>query len=376
MKIQAGVLRVPERGIETLELELEPPGASQVLVRMAAIGVCGSDLHVVKREWPRPMPMVLGHEGAGTVEAIGTDVSAVKVGDRVVISWAAACGECTACRSGRRVACIKLREAISAGTMLDGTTGLSLGGETVFRMAATGCLADRIVIEESAALVIPPDIDLQDAAMLGCAALTGVGAVRYASTLKAGERALIVGAGGVGQFVVQGALLAGASDVICVDPNLDRGALARARGARTGTPDELPSLMQGRDGADVAFDAVGLPETTALALRHTRPGGLCVIVGMAPTGARLALDPLEFSNREKTLTGSVYGSEDPAIALPGLLEDVRRGRIELRALVGPTFPLAQAARAFDASLQGSAGRVLVTCNGAYDGTSESGRAEN
>jgi S-(hydroxymethyl)glutathione dehydrogenase/alcohol dehydrogenase len=326
---------------------------------MAAVGVCGSDLHVLRGEWRRPTPMVLGHEGAGVVEAVGDSVRSVEVGERVVISWAPACGECVACRSGRRQACERLRAAISAGTLVDGTTKLTLDGEPVFRMTATGCLSERTVLPAEAALPLGEGIPLEHAALLGCAALTGVGAVRNAAALTAGETALVVGAGGVGQFCVQGARLAGAAAIVCVDPNAGRAEQALALGATAvGGPEEVDALLP--EGADVAFDAVGSPETTALALAGTRPGGRCVVVGMPAAGARYDLDPLEFTNREKTLTGSVYGSADPAEALPALLEDVRAGRLELASLVGPTFPLDRADEAFRAALEGTPGRVLVT----------------
>lgn len=358
MKARGVIFRAPDEPLETVGLELEEPRAGEVLVRMAAVGVCGSDLHVVKGEWPRPVPMLLGHEGAGTVEAVGDAVTDLAVGDRVVISWAPACGQCGPCRLGRPTACEPLRAAIAAGTTLDGTTRISAGGETVYRMTATGCLAEYVVVQANAALPLGDGIATDEAALLGCAALTGVGAVRNASTLGPGQSALVVGAGGVGQFVVQGARMAGAADIVCVDTNPRRLERARALGAtKVGHPDELPSLID--DGVDVAFDAVGLPETSALALAHTRATGQCVLVGMPPAGARLDLDPAEFTNREKTLTGSVYGSEDPAVALPMLLEDVREGRLELRSMLGERFPLEAADEAFRVSAAGSPGRVIV-----------------
>jgi S-(hydroxymethyl)glutathione dehydrogenase / alcohol dehydrogenase len=358
MKAHGAIFRAPDRPLETVELDLEEPRADEVLVRMSAVGVCGSDLHVVKGEWPRPVPMVLGHEGAGTIEATGDEVADLAAGDRVVISWAPSCGRCGPCRRGRPTACEPLRAAIAAGTMLDGRTGISLNGETVYRMTATGCLAEYVVVPAKAALPLGDAIAPDEAALLGCAALTGVGAVRNASTLGPGQSALVVGAGGVGQFVVQGARMAGAAEIVCVDTNPDRLERARALGAtKVGHPDELPSLAG--EGVDVAFDAVGLPETAAVALRHACVAGQCVLVGMPPAGARLDLEPAEFINREKTLTGSVYGSEDPAVALPALLDDVREGRLELRSMLGPTYPLDGADEAFRASLAGSPGRVVV-----------------
>jgi S-(hydroxymethyl)glutathione dehydrogenase/alcohol dehydrogenase len=297
MKTRGAILRAPGAPLETVELDIEEPRADEVLVRMSAVGVCGSDLHLVKGEWRRPVPMLLGHEGTGTIEATGDAVTDLSPGDRVVISWAPSCGNCGPCRHGRPTACERLRAAIAAGTMLDGTTRVSLNGETVYRMTATGCLAEHVVVAANAALPLGDGIASEEAALLGCAALTGVGAVRNASSLAAGQSALVVGAGGVGQFVVQGARIVGAADIVCVDTNPDRLELARALGAtRVGHPDELPALVE--DGVDVAFDAVGLPDTSALALAHTRPTGQCVLVGMPPMGARLDLDPAEFINRE------------------------------------------------------------------------------
>lgn len=358
MKTMAALFYSPERPVEVVELDLEEPGSGEVLVRMAAVGVCGSDLHVVRGEWKRPTPMVLGHEGAGIVEAVGNRVESVETGDAVVISWAPACGDCVACRNGRRQACERLRAAIAAGTLPDGTTKLSYRGEPVYRMTATGCMSTHTTLPAEAALPLGDEIPLEQAALLGCAALTGVGAIRNAARAQPGESVLVIGAGGVGQFVLQGARLAGAGAIVCVDPNKQRLGQARLLGATAvGEPEEIAALLP--DGADVSVDAVGSPETVALALARTRAGGRCVVVGMPASAARFDFDPLEFTNREKTLTGSVYGSADPAAALPGLVEDVRAGRLELASLVGPRYSLEQADEAFSAAMGGAVGRVVV-----------------
>jgi S-(hydroxymethyl)glutathione dehydrogenase/alcohol dehydrogenase len=301
--------------------------------------------------------MVLGHEGAGVVEAVGEEVSDLRAGDRVVLSWAPSCGECVDCRRGRPAACVPLHRAIGAGTLVDGSTGISLDGETVYRGTATGALAEQLVVEEKVALPLGVDIPIEHAALLGCAALTGVGAVLFAARVAPGSSVLVVGAGGVGQFVVQGARIAGADEIVCVDPLKERLEQVRKLGATdTRHPDELEL----EPGADYAFDCVGAPETSKFALRWTRSGGLCVIVGLPAAGARLDLDPAEFNRREKRLTGTMYGSEDPAVALPVLLEHVRTGRLDLAGMVGPTFSLAQINDAIEASLAGVPGRVLVT----------------
>lgn len=345
------------------ELELEEPRAGEVLVRMAAVGVCGTDLHSYKGEWNRPTPIVLGHEGAGVVEAVGPSVEGIAAGDRVVLSWAPGCGECGACRRHRPAACGPLSTAIGRGTLLDGTTGISLDGEQVFRGTATGALAERVVVAAETALPLGDALTLEEAALLGCAALTGVGAVLNAARPEPGFSALVIGAGGVGQFVVQGARIAGAAEILALDPVEARREQALRLGATAAAaPEDVKAAVRALDpeGVDLVFDAVGSPETTALALRWTRGGGTTVVVGLPAAGAKLSLDPLDFTNREKTLTGTIYGSEDPAVALPRLLDLAASGELELASLVGPSFALDDADEAFRASMAGEPGRVLVT----------------
>jgi S-(hydroxymethyl)glutathione dehydrogenase/alcohol dehydrogenase len=350
------------RPLEVREIDLREPRPHEVLVRMAAVGICGTDLHVVKGDWDRPKPMVLGHEGAGVVEAVGAEVDGLAAGDAVVLSWAPSCGRCADCARGRPAACIELQRAIGAGTLLDGTTGMELDGETVYRGTATGALAERLTVGADVALPLGEGIPLEQAALLGCAALTGIGAVVFQGRPRPGATVLVVGAGGVGQFLVQGARIAGAAEIVCVDPIESRLVRARELGAtRTVTPEALkPTMREVADGgADVAFDAVGSPQTTALALRWTRNGGRAVVVGLPAAGERLDLDPAEFVRREKELTGSMYGSEDPRRALPVLLEHVRSGALLLAPMVGEQFLLDDVNAAIEASLAGSPGRVLV-----------------
>jgi S-(hydroxymethyl)glutathione dehydrogenase/alcohol dehydrogenase len=362
MRTRAAVFFGAGRPFEVRELDLEQPRAGEVLVRMEAVGICGTDLHSVKGEWNRPTPTVLGHEGAGVVEAIGEGVSSLRPGDEIVLSWAPSCGECDDCSRGRPARCVALNRAIAASTLPDGTTGLSLDGETIYRGTATGALAERIVVSERVALPIGDGVPLEQAALLGCAALTGVGAVLFAARVEAGASVLVVGAGGVGQFIVQGARIAGAAEIVCADPLEARREQALRLGARrVARPDELKELMKAvlPGGADYAFDAVGDPSTTETAFRWTRNGGTCVIVGLPAAGKRLDLDPVEFVRRERVLTGTIYGSEDPAAALPVLLDHVRAGRLDLASQLGPSYPLDEINEAVDASLAGSPGRVLV-----------------
>ena len=362
MKTRAAVFWEAGQPLTVEEIDLDDPGPNEVRVEMSAIGICGTDLHSVKGEWQRPTPMVLGHEGSGVVEAVGEGVTGLAVGDRVVLSWAPSCGECADCHRGRPAACLPLQYAIGGGTLLDGRTGMSVRGETLYRGTATGALAERLVVSEQVALPLGEDVPLEEAALLGCAALTGVGAALFAARVEPGSSVLVIGAGGVGQFVVQGARIAGASTIVCVDPVEERLALAQRLGAtHVVAPDGLRELMKQElpDGVDYAFDAVGDPATTTTAFRWTRNAGLCVIVGLPALGATLELDPTEFIRREKALTGTIYGSEDPAIALPILLGHVRSGALDLGSQLGPSFALDDANDAIEAALAGVPGRVLV-----------------
>ena len=355
MRTRAALFRAAGEPLEVREIEVDEPGPDDVLVRIAATGVCGSDLHLVRGEWKRPAPMVLGHEGAGVLEAVGSRVVGLAPGDRVVISWAPSCGECGPCRTGRPVACAPLRAGIAAGTLADGTTGLSVGGETVYRMTSIGSWAERMTLPAKAVLPIPGDLPLEEAALIGCAALTGVGAVLNRARVEPGSRVLVVGAGGIGQFVVQGARIAGAASVVAADLLEGRRELALRLGA---TEAVEPDAVSGE--FDYAFDAVGGPETFDLAVRSTRGGGTVVAVGMAAAGVRYELDPFQLTNEEKWLTGSLYGSEDPAVALPRLLQLVRDDQLDLEGTLGPTFSLDEVNEAVAASLGGSPGRVLLT----------------
>jgi S-(hydroxymethyl)glutathione dehydrogenase/alcohol dehydrogenase len=306
--------------------------------------------------------MVLGHEGAGVVELVGDQVTGLAPGDHVVLSWAAACGDCPACLRGRPAACPALRSAIGAGTALDGATLTARAGGPVYRMATVGALSERVLLPAAAAMRIPTDLAFEQAALLGCAALTGVGAVRNAAGVEAGATVAVIGAGAVGQFVVQGARLAGAQAIVAVDPLPARLDHARQLGAtHTGAPSQLDELLAAAasGGADYAFDAVGSAETAQAALSATRPGGTSVLVGMPPSGTRLELDPLQLIVSDKTLLGSIYGSADPREALPDLVAQVGAGRLQLQPLVGATYTLDDVNDAIRASLEGAPGRAVV-----------------
>jgi S-(hydroxymethyl)glutathione dehydrogenase / alcohol dehydrogenase len=236
------------------------------------------------------------------------------------------------------------------------------GDQPVYRMATVGALSERVLVPAAAAMPIPPDMPLEQAALLGCAALTGVGAVRNAAGVQAGSSVLVIGVGAVGQFVIQGARLAGANAIVAADPLPARLDYARRLGAtHIGAPSELDELVASAapGGTDYAFDAVGNAETAHTAISAIRPGGTAVLVGMPPSGTRLDLDPLQLIVSDKTLLGSIYGSADPREALPDLVDQVEAGRLQLQPLVGETYSLDDVNDAIRASLDGAPGRAIV-----------------
>jgi S-(hydroxymethyl)glutathione dehydrogenase/alcohol dehydrogenase len=361
MKTRAALFHGTEQPLTLGPVDIAEPEGDGVLIAMTAAGICGSDLHVIKGEWARPTPMVLGHEGAGHVEAVGDQVSSLKVGDPVIVSWAPSCQECGSCRRGRPAACSKLRAAIGAGTLIDGTTGLRQDGTTVYRMTTVGAFANHVLVPERAAIRIPHGVPLEHAALLGCAALTGVGAVENAARVEAAASAVVIGAGAVGQFIVQGLRIAGATEILAVDPTPRRREQALELGATAAIdPSELPELLTSRaEGYDYAFDAVGGATTVRAAFDALRNGGVGVLVGMGPPGQKLDLDPLDLVTQEKTLTGSIYGSGEPKAMTEHLLAYLTDGRLQLGSMIGERFPLDEINDAVDSALRGEGGRALV-----------------
>lgn len=351
-----------EADLEVRTVELDRLGPHDVVVEMAAVGICGSDLHVVRGEWPRPIPMVLGHEGAGVIESVGSGVSGLRVGQRVVVVWAPSCGRCISCLREAPTACLEARVAIGRGEMLDGRTGFSLDGAPVYRMTTVGALADHVLLPSTSVVPLPDDVRFEQAALLGCAALTGVGAVENAAEVSEGDTVAVIGAGGVGLFAIQAARVAGAREVIAVDHNEERLELARDLGATVATaPGQLVDVLEDRapGGVDRAIEAVGHAETVSLAIDSTRAAGRIALVGLPRAGGRLDLDGFAFVAQQKTLVGSMSGSSEPRVALGHLLELVRNGSLDLDALLGESFGLEDVNSAIQTSLRGVPGRIMV-----------------
>jgi S-(hydroxymethyl)glutathione dehydrogenase / alcohol dehydrogenase len=344
------------------KIELAEPHEREVLVRVAAAGVCHSDLHFMKGDWPMPLPAVLGHEGSAVVERIGPGVTGVKQGDHCIIIFAPNCGHCAYCTVGRPMLCVGHRRP--PGTMLDGTTRLSKGGKPVHHLAAVACFAEYAVISEEQLLVIDSSIPLDRAALVGCSVTTGVGAVVNTARVEAGSAVAVIGCGGVGLSVIQGARLQGASRIIAIDLFDEKLELATSMGAtdvvNASAGDVVKQVRQLTDGgADYAFDAIGVPATVKQSLDLVRAGGKAVVVGIGRFGEGVPIDAFSLVMQEKSLLGCFYGSSRPRVDMPRILDLYRQGRLQLDELVTRTYSLEEINEAY-ADLQSSqAGRGVI-----------------
>jgi S-(hydroxymethyl)glutathione dehydrogenase/alcohol dehydrogenase len=317
---------------------------------------------------------VPGHEGAGIVERVGEGVAHLSPGQPVVFSLVAPCGNCAACRTGRRTLCEPAGARGVAGTMPDGSTRLSAADGTPLQHGFTvACFAEHAVLGAGSVIPIPADLPLWQAALLGCGVLTGFGAVTRAARVGIGERVVVIGCGGVGLQVIAAARIAGASRIVAVDRGPDklahalrRGATHALDGADPGLAAEVFRLTAG--GADHAFEVVGAPATIRLAWDMLRPGGTAVVVGVAPAGSEVSLPALEFLS-EKTILGSYFGSADPAQALPGLVELVRDGRLELADVVSHVIDLDGVPAALERLRRGEGHRSVVVLDSELAGRS-------
>jgi Zn-dependent alcohol dehydrogenase len=335
MKAQAAVLFEVGKGLEICELDVAAPRAGEVLVRMAAGGVCHSDLHVMTGHLGAPLPAVLGHEGSGVVADVGPGVTSVKAGDHVLPLWRLSCGDCEHCTGGRPALCAAGTQVRMTGRLMDGTTRFSLGGREVKHFAGVSSFSQYSVVPERAVLKIPDDLPLDRAALVGCAVITGVGAVVNCARVKPGSSVAVFGTGGVGLNVVQGAALAGAERIIAVDL-LDRKLdFARRFGAthtvnaKAGDPVAQIRELTGGRGVDYAFEVIGLPATMRQAFDVLSKRGMAVVVGVSPFTAEVSVPVMSLVYEERVLTGSVYGSSRPRLDIPRLIDLYRAGRLKL-----------------------------------------------
>jgi S-(hydroxymethyl)glutathione dehydrogenase / alcohol dehydrogenase len=364
MQIRAAILWEPGQPLSVETAVLDEPGPGEVLVEVRAAGVCHSDLHPARGDWPIKTPVVLGHEGAGIVRQIGAGVSRVAVGDHVVLCWAPPCGECPPCREGRTVLCDRVEKVTFRNRLPAGQSRLHARGQDVATFLGTACFADFVVVPETGTVAVSRDIPFDALATLGCAVLTGVGAVTNAARLAAGSRVAVIGAGGVGLNVIQGAAIAGCATIVAIDRRPAPLAIARTFGATdvvdasADVPAAVRDLTKGR-GADVVFDTVGSPATLKTALTATKKGGSVVLTGLSRVDAEGVIAMFPFVMQEKRLIGSVYGSGNPLRDISGLVRLHQEGRLKLREMVARTYALDGINDALDALASSDGARGVV-----------------
>lgn len=358
MTVKAAVFSARDAQPEIRDIILPDPGPGQVRVRVAAAGVCHSDLSLSNGTLPQMWPAVLGHEGAGTVEAVGEGVTGVLPGQQVVLNWAPPCRTCWFCQQGEPHLCEHA---------LDGTLqpyAQLTDGTALYPGLSTAAFAEATVVSEHAVVPLPDGIDPAVAAVLGCAVLTGWGAVTNSAAVREGQSVLVLGLGGVGLSVLQTARLAGADPVVAVDASPGKEELARSLGATdflvadSSLTSSVRSLTGGR-GADHAFEVVGSANVVRAAWEATRRGGTITVVGVGAGDDEVSFNALELFLQARTLRGCMYGSSDPARDIPVLAEQIRSGDLELAAMITDEISLDGVPEAFERMTRGQGGRSLV-----------------
>lgn len=362
---ESAVLEYPNQPLRITDVDLESPRVGEVKVQIGATGVCHSDISVYTAKLPNPMPVVLGHEGAGTIVEVGEGVKDLAVGDRVVLSWLAQCGECFYCVKGQPQLCEIAGVAFAKGSLLDGSTRYSRGGQDIYQMAGLGTFSRHCVVPARSAIKIPESIPLASAALIGCGVLTGWGAAVNTAGIGVGDIVAVLGCGGVGLNAIQGARMAGASTIIAVDMHDERLELAQTLGATHALKPtdsiarEVRALSGGR-GVDVTLEVVGRQETVRDAVKMTRRGGQVVLVGAA--GDDVLLSVPAFSGvvmTEKIIRGSLYGSSNVKRDVPRLVRLYESGQLKLDELVTEVFEFEKVNEAVDYCLSERGARAVM-----------------
>ena len=364
--MRAAVLRKANE-VEVEDVDLADPGPGEVRVRLAATGVCHTDLGPVEGHLPMPMPLVLGHEGAGVVEEIGAGVTGLAPGDHVVLASMTACGHCFQCSLGAFGLCETMHGRMRDGVLLDNTSRLSKDGETLHHFLWQSSFAEHAVVPQAAAIKIRDDAPFEVACLLGCGAITGIGAVLHRAQVRPGEGVMILGVGGVGLAALLGAKVGGANPIIAVDRSeqaLDAATRLGATHVIDSSKEDVPSRVREitMRGVDHAIDVVGAEGTIETCLNSVRPGGQVVAVGVADPTAKVSV-PLPTLLSEKRLTGTIGGSANPRIDIPRYLDLFMAGRLPMDQLVKRTYDLDDIGQAFDDIRSGLPGRGVVVFEG-------------
>lgn len=364
--MRAAVWRSPEQEISVEEVSLVGMRDDEVRVSISAAGVCHSDLHVTKGDWDGiAAPLVLGHEGSGIVTAVGDDVQGLREGDHVVLSWIAPCGRCRPCTQGKPVQCLLHAERVSAGGVLqDGTSRLSLQGEPLFHYSGVSSFAEEAIVPATGAIKVRKDAPLDVASLVGCGVATGVGAVLNTAKVQQGSTVLVIGCGGVGLSIIQGARIAGASAIIAADLQADKLGIAGELGAThtidASQQDTLDAVREAfPDGVDYSFDGIGGSVTAGQCIDSLAVGGTAVMVGIPKQGTKAQFEPQQLVDFDRRILGANYGGIVPAVDIPRLVDWYVEGMLDLDKLISSRRPLEEADDAIKDLAGGSPLRQLL-----------------
>ena len=363
MDMTAAVLYEAGQPLQVETVQLDDPRAGEVLVRLKATGLCHTDWTVISGERPFPLPVVLGHEGAGVVEAVGAGVRSVKPGDHVVCSWTPHCGHCFYCDEHLPFWCEELAQAAPHGVLFDGTSRLHADGRQLHHWTTVSSYAQYTVIPEAGAVRIPRDVPFDSACLIGCGVMTGYGAVVRHAQVKAGSSVVVFGCGGVGLNVIQAAALVGAATIIGVDTVDRKLAWARDFGAThtlnasEDPVEQIRELTSGR-GADYSFEAVGHPTPLVQAIEAGRPGSKIVLLGAGSQDMTVTM-PYNLFRGDKQITRLTYGQGLPHLDFPQIANLYSQGRLKLDELVSVRLPLAEINAGFERMLGGDIIRAVV-----------------
>ncbi|MBK9432705.1 MAG: Zn-dependent alcohol dehydrogenase [Sphingomonadales bacterium] len=358
--MKAAVLIEPGKPLEIENLSISKPQAHEVLIRTAACGLCHSDLHFIEGTYPHPLPAVPGHEAAGIVEAVGSEVTTVKVGDAVITCLSAFCGHCEFCVTGRMSLCLGGDTRRKAGE----APRLSRSdGSAVNQMLNLSAYAEQMLVHEHACVRIDPEMPLDRASVIGCAVTTGAGTIFNACNVTPGETVAVIGCGGVGLATINAAKIAGAGRIIAADPIPEKRELARKLGA-TDVVDALANdaaaqiVELSKGGVDHAIEAVGRPASAQLAVSSLRRGGTATILGMMPLGEKVGLAAMDLLSGKK-LQGAIMGGNRFPVDIPRLVDFYLRGQLDLDSIIAERIPLEQINDGFEKMKRGDSARSVI-----------------